>query len=480
MLGVQKMKKSEFLKRSLVFFAAAMTAFSLVACKKDEEGKKNEDDYTGTWKYDELSHWLERPNGEIYGLSIHNMVHGKCTLCGYALPNNEDPDLEPDHSGEGPDPNAPVVEEQGYLFTEIRDEEGEEVLGYSIAPTKSLKSESNIEIPETYKEKPILEIVGGAFNGFSSVKSVKIPPTVTEIGYQAFYRCTSLKSIEIPEAVTYLGDSAFFGCTSLAEITLSPNIERILYKTFEKCTSLKKIVLPEKMIEIGRYAFENCTSLQEIEVGANAAIFGWSAFANCNSLKAVYIEDLDAWCRIEFHTAAGNPLNFAHKLYLKSTMSEVTEVKFPSDVEKVGNCAFQGCSSLKKVTIPDTVKEVGFQAFTDCSSLEEVVISSSLTKTSPMMFTNCRSLKSVTLPDNITLVDRSTFEGCTSLTTVNMGKISRVEYMAFSKCDSLQQVTFKGTKADWENVIQVKLWNINTDDFRLVCTDGEITIKKIT
>ena len=58
-----------------------------------------------------------------------------------------------------------------------------------------------------------------------------------------FYGCTSLASITIPDSVTEIGDffgSVFEGCTSLASIKIPDSVTSILISTFQNCTSLKK------------------------------------------------------------------------------------------------------------------------------------------------------------------------------------------------------------------------------------------------
>ena len=68
----------------------------------------------------------------------------------------------------------------------------------------------------------ITEIGDDAFNGESSLKSVEIPNSVTEIGNLAF-ACTSLKSIELPDSVTEIGGGAFAECTSLKKVRIPKN-----------------------------------------------------------------------------------------------------------------------------------------------------------------------------------------------------------------------------------------------------------------
>lgn len=48
--------------------------------------------------------------------------------------------------------------------------------------------------------------------------SVKIPKSVTSIGYAAFWNCPSLTSVEIPNSVTTIGASTFGECDSLHDV----------------------------------------------------------------------------------------------------------------------------------------------------------------------------------------------------------------------------------------------------------------------
>ena len=57
--------------------------------------------------------------------------------------------------------------------------------------------------------------------GCTSLQSIVIPNSVTEIVGWAFSDCTSLQSIVIPDSVKYIGDGAFYGCTSLQSITIT-------------------------------------------------------------------------------------------------------------------------------------------------------------------------------------------------------------------------------------------------------------------
>ena len=157
----------------------------------------------------------------------------------------------------------------------------------------------------------ITEIGDDAFNGESSLKSVEIPNSVTEIGNLAF-ACTSLKSIELPDSVTEIGEYAFSRCTSLKSIEIPDSVTEIGDGAFSRCTSLKSIEIPSLVTEIGNCVFEACKSLKSIEL--------------------------------------------------------------PDTVTEIGDGAFYGCTSLKSIEIPDSVTEIGGGAFAECTSLKKVRI----------------------------------------------------------------------------------------------------------
>ena len=63
------------------------------------------------------------------------------------------------------------------------------------------------------------DIIGeDAFSYCSSLTSVIIPSSVTEIGEGAFFVCSSLTSVNIPSSVTSIEESAFSGCSGLRSI----------------------------------------------------------------------------------------------------------------------------------------------------------------------------------------------------------------------------------------------------------------------
>ena len=180
------------------------------------------------------------------------------------------------------------------------------------------------------------DIIGEyAFSGCSSLTSVNIPSSVTEIGQSAFSGCSSLTSVNIPSSVTKIGDKVFEGCTSLTSINIPSSVTKIGGEVFSGCSSLTSVNIPSSVRRIGYEAFYNCTSLTSVNIPSSVIWIDRAAFSNCSSL---------------------------------------TNVNIPSRVTRIGNEVFSCCSSLTSVNIPSSMAEIGEKAFYDCKGLKSIYV----------------------------------------------------------------------------------------------------------
>ena len=102
--------------------------------------------------------------------------------------------------------------------------------------------------------------------------------------------CSSLTSVTIPDSVTEIGEYAFDGCTSLTSINVSkqnPNytsIDGILYDkegtTLICCpagTEKSSVTIPDSVTSIEGLAFYECTSLTSVTIPDSVTtIGGWA------------------------------------------------------------------------------------------------------------------------------------------------------------------------------------------------------------
>ena len=243
-----------------------------------------------------------------------------------------------------------------------------------------------------------------AFNGCSSLTSIKIPNHITNIQSNPFTSCSSLASIivesgnpiydsrdncnaiietatntlitgcqntTIPESVTSIGVTAFSGCSSLASITIPNSITRIEGSAFSDCSSLTSITIPNSVTTIGSSAFYGCSSLTSITLGNSVTSIGDYAFYYCSSLTKInYTGDVASWCNIKFRDQFANPIYYSHNFYIND--QEVKDLVIPCTVDSIYDYAFCGCSSLASINIPENMTSIGNSAFAFCSSLDTI------------------------------------------------------------------------------------------------------------
>ena len=198
----------------------------------------------------------------------------------------------------------------------ITDEYG---VTYSKDGRKLLRSPK--ELDGNYSIKKDTKIIcDWAFEGCTSLRSLVIPDSVTNIGDYAFYCCYSLESLILPDGVTSIGEYAFRGCESLSNLVIPNSVTSVGKCAFYDCSSLSSIVISDSVTSIGERAFWGCSSLSSIVIPNSVTSVGKCAFYDCSSLSSIIISD---------------------------------------SVTSIGDSTFWGCSSLSSLVIPDSVTSIG-------------------------------------------------------------------------------------------------------------------------
>ena len=104
------------------------------------------------------------------------------------------------------------------------------------------------------------------------------------IGEYTFYNCTSLTSVNIPSSVTEIRNSVFKGCTSLTSVNIPSSVTEIGNSVFYSCNSLTSIKIPSSVTVIDEYAFYGCKGLKSIYIYAEKVpcLYSMNTFGGCD------------------------------------------------------------------------------------------------------------------------------------------------------------------------------------------------------
>ena len=309
----------------------------------------------------------------------------------------------------------------------------------------------------------LTKVDSNAFENCTSLSTVDLPSTVSEIGSYAFYYCSNLKTVDLSKtAVSAMGTNVFTSCYQLSDVSLSKqtasipaytfsgcqnfggltaikniselSIQNIGDSAFENTNSREKLVIPTGVQSIGSRAFAS-TKVTEIIVPSSVISVGAQAFDNCYYLDVATVPYVGSGIN---NTSDGYTWTFGATSIttlsitdatslsgdsLKSGASYINSITLPDGMTTITASLFEGFTVLEKVNIPSTVTTIGNNAFKDCYELDTISIPSGVTSIGARAFENCRQLTYVQIPTGVTAIQDATFKNCTSLRSVNLDNL---------------------------------------------------------
>ncbi len=290
----------------------------------------------------------------------------------------------------------------------------------------------------------------------------------------SFEECTNLKTAILSDKVTGIGNGDFEGCSNLSFVVIPNSVTTIGPYAFYNNIKLTSIEIPSNVVSIGGRAFFGCSSLQTVTIPSKLRYIGNNAFGYCDGLTSVHIDDMGAWCNIEFINSYSNPLSYAHHLYLKG--KEVKgDVIIPKGLKKIGQYVFDGCNGITTLTIPNSVDSIYNCAFNGCdfsvfsiedgnsetkslningncfgdksdSFIHNVYIGRNLSFDGESTFSQSQSLKYVTIGNEVTNISDEMFAGCSNLEYLKIGEnVKRIGQKAFSNNTNLKTLICHAT-----------------------------------
>ena len=269
---------------------------------------------------------------------------------------------------------------------------------------------------------------------------------------------TLVGDISIPNSIKYIGDNAFKKCESLTgSFVATDNLLSIGNSAFSDVPQLESINLSNAthLTSIGNFAFYNCANnseWNELTLPSNLEIIGNNAFENVKFIK----------------------LNLAKS----------------KKIRYLGEGAFKNCSLMNECTrLPSALTEMKDECFFGCSSLKSIDLSyTSLIYLSKNAFYNCTSLSGeIIIPSSVTYIgegcfngdtvdsfasNESTYLGCTKISTIKLlpiipphfnGSADDNTNWAPKLSDDAKVIVPYGSKSNY-----VKASSFNIDDSKVV------------
>ena len=260
---------------------------------------------------------------------------------------------------------------------------------------------------------------------YSNGITVNIPANVKGIAERNFTGDSDIVAFKVDDANPYLS----------SENGVLFNKDKTILMVYPRGKSNLSYAIPDSVEEISAEAFYYCSHLSKIIMGRNIKKIGDSAFFNSQNYnnRYVYIEDLGAWCMIDFANAASNPLYTGWSPY--------------------GSYLYLNGNSIDNITIPNTITEIKPYAFYNCWNLNNIIMPEGIKSIGTEAFYNCEFLSSLTVPDSVAIIGKYSFSDCNSITRITLGKgISLIREYAFSYCNNINEIYYSGSQEDWEKV----------------------------
>ena len=325
------------------------------------------------------------------------------------------------------------------LFLTTEDEQG----NLTLTGCK-IHCDSNLVFPSSIGGKTVTRIGEFTHNGIPSFDSagllaVKIPNSVTDIGYECFMD-NHLTKVEVPSSVQSIDERAF-AYNEITSVKLPSQKITFRYGVFS-FNKLAQIDFPSSWTEIPD-GFLASNELKKINLPANLKMIGENSF-RLNKLTSVTIPDSVTEIRDE--AFAVNTITKLPKLPSGLTVfknwfasNPIKSVVIPENFTVIGNNAFYDMG-FTSITIPDSVTEIGIGAFQN-NMLKTVTIPSSVTSIASLAF-NANRLTSVKFEGNAPLVHLMTKAecGCDNLPTVAN---------IFARNRPLKEITVNSGRTGW-------------------------------
>ncbi len=352
-----------------------------------------------------------------------------------------------------------------------------EVTGFTEIPSKAfadVMTIKTVKLPST-----ITKVGDNAFSNMPKLENLTMPDDVQEIGTQAFLQDSLLARVVLPSKLEYVGDAAFMGCKAIGpKLEIPASVTRIGLGAFTYLQGVKELTVAEgnkeyKALNNVLYtadgkallscaggfkgALDVADGTEQIQANAFAGAEGVTEVSLPASVKEIGDYAFDFMFGLELvNVDAGNAV-YASKdgvlfdkqmqtLLIYPQGAKATTYATPSTVTGIATAAFANNQHLVDVTLNEGLKTIADYGFNDSPALQTIALPSTLESIGTSAFTYCTALQDVTIPSGVAYVPDYAFGECAALSDVTLQSgVQEIGVAAFIGCTALEGITLPST-----------------------------------
>ena len=248
---------------------------------------------------------------------------------------------------------------------------------------------------------------------------------------------------------------------------------------------IEEVTIDEGITSIGKYAFYEFKKMVSLTFPSTITKSGKDAFAYCTAQPNIFIDDLEAWLKVDWGAVAtsgiSQPTMSGGYLYLDGDLLE--DVYIPSSISTLRTNVFYKNYGIKNLYIPTSVTEIQEHATNLCMSMENIyyygdidswckvkinsttalyrkegaklwindrlisgtlTIPSSVSKIGDHTFEYIQDINNLVIKDGVQTIGSSAFYMDGGLLSVELGKdCKQIGSYAFAGCSNLQKIVVK-------------------------------------
>ncbi|EAY20257.1 surface antigen BspA-like [Trichomonas vaginalis G3] len=341
------------------------------------------------------------------------------------------------------------------VFSKVCDDGDNLVIEEGVTDIKDSEYQGYINFQSIQFPESLISIGKLAFANCESLIQLNFPTNLQQIGEKCFFNCSNLKTISFPISLKVIGNYSFFNCTNIMTLSFPANLERIDDSSFENCTKLTSVIFNSSYTIIGKSAFRYCLNLEDVVLPKFIEIIKEKTFEMCKNLQylrnsryILIVEDRAfSYCEKLIY------FNFRTIYEIGAysfQCSGITEIKFGSRLESLGEYCFMYCFDIIKVEFDfyDISPRLSTGIFAGCENLYTLDIRIKIAVIPEEFAMSCKKLVYIQLPEKLVEISNYAFAGCQSLENVYFGSpnLIKIGIYSFGSCPNLKEIDLTNTQ----------------------------------